>query len=201
MESKGLLENTLIFFIGDNGTHPDITSLRNGVPVQGGKWKTSDTGTHVPFLAQWPGVIPANQSSHSLVDLIDVMPAMLEAAEAPLPENMDGYSLLPEMTGNGEAQREWLFMHFDPHRDQGESFASPARFLMTRDWKLYSDGRFFDLRQDLNETKPIDMASFDTAADDTGTEQAFARLSGLLGQFPDIPFFHEAEESAGETEQ
>jgi arylsulfatase A-like enzyme len=201
LETEGLLENTVIFFIGDNGTHPDITSLRNGAPVQGGKWKTSDTGTHVPFLAQWPGMIPAGGSSDVLVDLIDVMPAMLDAAAVPLPENMDGYSLLPGMTGNGESPREWIFMHFDPHRDQDESFATPARFIMTRDWKLYSDSRFFDLRQDLSEAKAVDMASFDTAVGGTESEQEFARLSDLLGQFPDIPFFHEAEKSAGEAEQ
>jgi arylsulfatase A-like enzyme len=195
VENEGLLDNTLIFFIGDNGTHPDITSLRNGDPVQGGKWKTSDTGTHVPFLTQWPGVIPASRNSDALVDLIDVMPALLEAAEVPLPDNMDGLSLLPQMTGNGETRREWLFMHFDPHRDQGESFAKPARFVSTGDWKLYSDGRFYDLRRDLNETEAIDTSTFDGVSDVEEARRSFEKLTGLLGQFPDIPFFHEVVES------
>ena len=57
LDQLGLRENTLVFFIGDNGTHPDITTLRNGVPVRGGKWYTHDAATHVPFLVQWKGLL------------------------------------------------------------------------------------------------------------------------------------------------
>jgi arylsulfatase A len=199
LDSGGLTHDTLVFFIGDNGTHPDITSLRNGVAVQGGKWKTSDAGLHVPFLAQWPGRIPAGGSSGELVDLIDVAPTLLEAAGLPPAEETDGLDLMPQLAGTGNSGREWIFMHFDPHQDLGESFAQPARFLFTRDWKLYSDGRFYDLRNDWLELNPIEVRA--PAAGDSGDDafQAYRELSGLMERFPPLPFHRDAGEVAPDS--
>ncbi|MEX0359720.1 MAG: sulfatase-like hydrolase/transferase, partial [Allomuricauda sp.] len=52
-ESLGIRENTLILFIGDNGTDRDVTSLINSEPLKGEKGYTTDAGTHVPFIANW----------------------------------------------------------------------------------------------------------------------------------------------------
>ena len=56
-----LERDTLLLFIGDNGTSTRIASVRNGREVPGGKGRSLQTGSHVPFLAWWPGTIPAGQ--------------------------------------------------------------------------------------------------------------------------------------------
>ena len=55
LEAVGQLENTLIVFTSDNGTHRPIKSKWNGRMIQGGKGDTKDMGTHVPLIAYWKG--------------------------------------------------------------------------------------------------------------------------------------------------
>lgn len=186
VREQGLEDNTLIFFIGDNGTHPDITSLRNGVPVRGGKWYTHDAATHVPFLVQWPGKVPAGSSSGELVDLMDVLPTVLDVAEIETPEQADGYNLAPLVNKNGKTGREWIFMKFDPHADYVESLSTRSRFIFDHDWKLYGDGRFFQLQDDFLEQNPLDTDNLDTSAAD-----AYRKLSVIMESIDDGPFFHD----------
>ena len=100
-----LERDTLLLFIGDNGTSTRITSVRDGREIPGGKGRSLQTGSHVPFLAWWPGTIPAGHVNETLVDVGDVFPTLVEAAGAGLPPglDLDGESLLP-MLG---AARRW----------------------------------------------------------------------------------------------
>ena len=70
---------------GDNGTSTRITSVRNGREVPGAKGRSLQTGSHVPYLAWWPGTIPSGQVNETLVDVGDVFPTLIEAAGAGLP--------------------------------------------------------------------------------------------------------------------
>lgn len=90
LDEHQLTENTLVLFIGDNGTHTDITSLRNGEVVQGGKWFTKDSGSHVPFLEQWMGRLPSGEVREGLVDVIDVFPTLASAIAEESREDLDG---------------------------------------------------------------------------------------------------------------
>src|SRR5690606_2542259 len=55
LQRSDVLSNTLVIFTGDNGTGRPITSKFRGRQIQGGKGLTSDAGTHVPLIVQWPG--------------------------------------------------------------------------------------------------------------------------------------------------
>ena len=55
LDSLGLRENTLVLFMGDNGTDVRVTSMMNGRPVQGDKWGSTDASNHVPLIAQLEG--------------------------------------------------------------------------------------------------------------------------------------------------
>ncbi|MEM0897507.1 MAG: sulfatase-like hydrolase/transferase [Verrucomicrobiota bacterium] len=57
LEETGLRENTLVIFTGDNGTYESVTSDFRGQKYVGGKGKSKDNGTHVPFVVSWPAVI------------------------------------------------------------------------------------------------------------------------------------------------
>jgi|GEM_PF-2152473 len=64
LDALGLRENTLVIFIGDNGTNSDITSnMIDGRSIQGGKGTMTDAGTRVPMIVNWPGTAPAGDSS------------------------------------------------------------------------------------------------------------------------------------------
>ena len=74
LHSMGVDKNTLIFFIGDNGA-PLKTGAWNGslnLPLIGEKGMLTDGGVRVPFVAAWPGSIPAGQVYEHPVSSLDV---------------------------------------------------------------------------------------------------------------------------------
>ena len=150
LEEHELADNTLIWFIGDNGTHPQITSLRNGKPVTGGKWLTKDAGTHVPFIMQWKNKLPSGAVRNELVEILDVYPTLASVIGGDLKTDLDGLDLIPYATGETTSTRDWVFMHYDPQWGS-DYFKSPmpaARFIFNRKWKLYGDGRFYQTDSD-----------------------------------------------------
>lgn len=168
LESLNLHENTLVIFLGDNGTNRDIVSrLVDGTTVQGGKNGTTDAGTRVPMIVSWPGTVPAGMVSEGLVDFSDVVPT-LHAAAGYTPRTdrpLDGFNLLPVFKGRHPTPREWSYcwylrdeeVHPDPTEPNLRVFARTARY------KLYRDGRFFDVLNDREELRPLSAADLDPA--------------------------------------
>jgi arylsulfatase A len=154
LDKLGLRENTLILFTGDNGTGRPITSTLDGKPVQGGKGTTTTLGTHAPLIASWPGTAAKGKVCADLIDFTDILPTLAAAAGAELPKGvtLDGRSFLPQVKGEKGTPREWIFCHYEPRQgknDRKERYAQDARF------KLYRDGRFYDLEADPLEQKPL----------------------------------------------
>jgi arylsulfatase A-like enzyme len=156
VERHGLLENTLILFTGDNGTHPSITTRTRSGPYQGGKGGTTAAGTHVPLIAAWKGTGASGVVCEDLIDFTDFFPTLAEVARARMPGGHpgDGRSFLSQISGHKGKPRDHIFCHYDPR------WASrrPARWVMDKRWKLYQDGRFFDLARDpLEKGSPVDI--------------------------------------------
>ena len=59
--------------------------------------------SHVPLIMSWPGKSVKNVHSDALVEMIDIFPTLLEAAEIEIPDNVQGESLLPLMLGKKDA--------------------------------------------------------------------------------------------------
>jgi len=148
LEETGVRENTLVIFVGDNGTDRSITSTFEGKPYKGGKGKTIINGTHVPMIADWPGQAKGGTVCGDLIDFTDMLPTMLEAARVSLPAELesDGRSFLPQVKGEKGKPRDWIYCYFDPGKKE---------FAMTKRYKLYKSGRFFDLTRDPAEKSPI----------------------------------------------
>ena len=110
----------------------------------------------MPYLAWWPGTIPARQVNEILVDVGDVFPTLVEAAGAGLPPglDLDGESLLPMLQGGPALDRDALFIHYESRWYAGP----PARYAFDERFKRYDDGRLFDLAADPNEQSPLDPA-------------------------------------------
>lgn len=109
-----LEENTLVFFISDNGgPTPSITS-GNG-PLRGYKSQTWEGGIRVAWLVQWKGKVPAGRVDERPVIQLDILPTALAAAGvAAKPEwKLDGVNLLPFLRGEKSgAPHEALFWRF-----------------------------------------------------------------------------------------
>lgn len=162
----GLSERTLILFLGDNGTHRRITSRLGNKTIVGGKGKLTDAGTHVPLLAAWPGTIPAGQVCHDLVDTTDFLPTLCAAARVKVPDNrpIDGQSFLPQLRGEVGSPRKWIYCWYARNPDRGEE---PRQFARDQRYKLYNNGKFFDVMNDPFEQRPLPLAELDDKAQET----------------------------------
>ncbi|MBM3761546.1 MAG: sulfatase [Acidobacteria bacterium] len=105
LEKRGLAENTLVIFMGDNG---------HAFPH--GKGSLYDPGLNVPCVARWPGKIKPGSTSSNLLSGEDVTPTFLEAAGLRGTREMSGKSFLPLLTGSASYQpRKHIFAARLPH--------------------------------------------------------------------------------------
>ena len=155
LDALGLLDNTLILFLSDNGTDIPITSMMGPRAVRGGKGYTIDAGFHVPLIASWRGTIQAGQARSELVDVGDLFPTLLDVAGIPASRGRknDGISLHPTLRTGARHPREWIFRDYHPGKERDG--APPSRWVQDARYKLYSDGRFFDYRRDPLEKSPL----------------------------------------------
>lgn len=175
-ESLGIADRTLILFTGDNGTHTTIQSTLDGRTIRGGKGSTTDAGTRVPLVAYWPGVVPKGRVCEDLVDFSDFLPTVLEAAGIDVPSGLDGRSFWPQLTGASGNPRQWMYCFYCPRPERTPS----VRFVRDRRWKLYGDGRFFAVENDVLEKQPLAVESLDAEA-----AAARKKLAAALKSMPD----------------
>ena len=100
LEAMGQEENTLIFFLGDNGAplgRKGDGSLN--LPLLGQKGMVSEGGIRVPFVAAWPGTIPGGQVFDDPVISLDIAATALAAAGQTAVSELDGVNLLPHLSG------------------------------------------------------------------------------------------------------
>jgi arylsulfatase A len=160
LEEKGLRENTLIVFTGDNGTDtPIVTNMKRGTRVIGAKGKTIDSGTHTPFMASWPGRIKEGQVTKELADLTDVFPTLCRAAEIDLPKEVafDGNIFLPFLRTKKESSREWIYSWYHPRMKAGNR----KEWARNEKYKLYRTGELCNVRADHFEKSPIEVLNKD----------------------------------------
>jgi arylsulfatase A len=151
LDALGLRESTLILFLGDNGTGVGVTSQFKGQSYPGGKGTHTARGNHVPLIVSWPGKIAAGKVSNDLVGSVDFLPTLCDAAGVKTPAGLDGQSFFPQLRGERGQPREWLYTWYA--RDGGPK--PQWEFTMSTSYKLYRDGRFFDLQADPFEAKPL----------------------------------------------
>ncbi len=169
LEERGLRDNTLILFVGDNGTGKGITTRWRGQDYPGGKGLSTRTGMHVPCIASWPGVIKPASVHTELVDTTDFLPTLLEAAGVSIsdPARFDGHSLLAELKGEPGTPRQTMYSW---HPSRAREFAA------TKSYKLYADGRFVEYASD-------PLAELELAAPTPETEAARVRLQQVLDRY------------------
>ena len=115
--------------------------------------------------------------NRDLISSADFLPTICEAAGAAVPADTDGVSFLPQLRGESGTARQWLYCWYSPRQ---RADLTVREFAFDRRYKLYRDGRFFDLAADPDETMPLSAAPPEGDAAD-----AAKRLQGVLDQFRD----------------
>ena len=147
LRDKGLLENTIVLFYSDNGTHAKVTSqMRDGRKIQGGKASPKQTGIHVPLIAYCPGRFAASVSN-ALVDSSDFLVTLLELAGSKLPPDThtDGISFAAQLFGKKMPQREAAFFWYDSRPGWDKERFRRHVFALNKQYKLFRNGRLYKL--------------------------------------------------------
>jgi arylsulfatase A-like enzyme len=177
IQELGISENTLVIYVGDNGSPTEVCSvMHEHTEVCGGKGLTLDRGTHVPLICNWPGTIPAKSVITDLIDASDFLPTILEVAKIVPPQDyvLDGRSFLPQLKGEPGNPREWIYFHFEPMSGRVHRY---ARFIRDHHWKLYDDGRLYDIILDNEENNPLHAET-----DNDERRSVRQRLQPVFGQ-------------------
>lgn len=145
-------ENTLVFFLSDNGGPTNQTTSSNA-PLRGNKATTWEGGVRVPFCAQWKGKLPAGTTYDNPIIQLDILPTALAAAgtKADAAWKLDGVDLLPYLTGeSSERPHDTLYWRF------GQQWA-----IRDGDWKLVvgtggdRGGELYNLAADKSESNNL----------------------------------------------
>lgn len=165
VDALGLKEETLIIYYSDNGTDRKVVSQTVHGPIQGGKGLTTDAGTHVPLIVRWPGTVRPGVNE-LLVDSTDFLPTLLDAAGSPMGSDVlcDGLSFYSQLVGQSGPQRKWTYCFFDPRPGWDKDKFRRLVYARDKRFKLYEDGRFFDVAGDRLEMSPLDESRLNVEA-------------------------------------
>ena len=160
LEEQGVAENTLILFLGDNGSDAPLGKNKDhssSAPLRGKKATCYEGGMRAPFIVSWakPNAesaaqkslsIPANILNAQLATVMDVFPTVLNAAGIPSPEGhiVDGHDLKTMLSGKTDETHPGTFLMHYPHKHRSSYFTSYRK----GDWKIiyhYFNNKHYEL--------------------------------------------------------
>ena len=136
LKEQGVDENTLVIFTSDNGPWLNYgTHAGSAGPLREGKGTTFEGGQREPFIARFPGRIPAGAVCEEPAMTIDLLPTIAGLADAPLPEReIDGKNIWPLLSGEEGAespQEAYLFYR-----------SGQLQAIRSGKWKLHFPHRY-----------------------------------------------------------
>jgi arylsulfatase A len=163
LDKLGLSENTLVIFTSDNG--PWITQNERGGTaglLRGAKGDTWEGGMREPFIARWPGHIPAGTISTQVGSVLDFFPTLVTLAGGKIPDDrpIDGENMMPTLEGKESSERTIFFyssyrlnavrkgkwkLHFRYYDH------SKGGYLVSTNWITPEKSLLFDLHSDPSE--------------------------------------------------
>lgn len=161
LKKNGLFENTLIFFLSDNGgPQPSVINPKGGngssnKPFRGGKGNMYDGGVHVPFMACWPAKIKPGTTFGYPVNSLDISKTAVElaGANAGAKGEMEGENLIPYLLGEKQgAPHQAIFWRSGTGVNWSVLTADRMKLCDDRD---SHKAELFDLPNDIGETTDI----------------------------------------------
>ncbi|MNK90507.1 Sulfatase [compost metagenome] len=133
LDELGIAENTFVMYSTDNGPHMNTWPDGAMTPFRSEKNTNWEGAFRVPLLVRWPGKIPAGAISNELVQHHDWLPTFLAMAGDPdvtqkllkgyeadgktFKNHIDGFNLLPYLTGKEKESPRNLFVYFSDDGD------------------------------------------------------------------------------------
>jgi arylsulfatase A len=189
IDQEGLRNNTVVIFLSDNG-NSGIDPLPEGASrLPGKKGDSREGGTRVPLLIRWPARIAAGSRCGNLVHVQDFLPTLVELAGGTIDAaKYDGRSFAPQLLGQrGDARAYFVGTGAHPNiwldrvrGEVGDPELKEWKMVWVRGlrYKLYDDGRFYDLSIDLEEANRIPLGEGSVEA-----ESARKELQAVLQRF------------------
>lgn len=119
LKEKNLLENTIIVFTSDNGTHKeggrnqnDIEYFKSSGIFRGAKRDLYEGGIRVPFIISWEKGFKKNQTLNTVGAFWDILPTFNEIAGIHASAKTDGISLVNTIKVNAKTRRKPLYWEF-----------------------------------------------------------------------------------------
>lgn len=168
LKEEGKLDNTLIFFLSDNGGA--LSNNSSNEPLKGWKGNKFEGGHRVPFFVWWNGKLEGGQTFDGLTSAMDIVPTAMAAAgiDSTSGKPLDGVNLLPYLRGEKQgdphkklffhkereaAMREgkWKLIHLE---DYGYvMYDLDSNLGETNDLKKVNPGQFESMKKDLQAWK------------------------------------------------
>jgi len=171
LKTLGIEEDTLLFFVSDNGGPTQGNGSNNG-PLRATKATLYEGGIRVPFMVQWPRRLKGGRLYEHPVIALDILPTAAVAGGANLPKEhkLDGVNLLPFLTGEKKtAPHEMLFWR------TGQNHA-----VRKGNWKWVTMGGetgLFDLGSDISESRDLKAEKPDVVKE---LEKAFEQWNSQM---------------------
>jgi arylsulfatase A-like enzyme len=148
LDKSGLAENTVVFYMSDNG----FLLGEHGLIDKRAMYEES---MRVPLLAYCPGLIKAGSKIEQMVQNIDIAPTILDIAGVKAPNDMDGKSFLPLLTGNDIPWRDSVFYEYfwERHYPQTPTMHGirTDRYKYIHYYGIWDTDELYDLQNDPNE--------------------------------------------------
>lgn len=153
LEELGISDNTLVFFLSDNGGPERKNGSDNGV-LRDGKGSLYEGGIHVPFAVQWPGHIPAGKVYEKSVSSLDIVATAVAYAKATPKNKLDGVNLIPYINGEneGEPHRQLFWRKYDQ-----KAYATRCGDHKLVRYKSDTD-EIYKLDEDISEKNPLALS-------------------------------------------
>ncbi|HEX2846128.1 MAG TPA: arylsulfatase [Chitinophagaceae bacterium] len=162
IKQLGLDNNTIIMFSSDNGAtfngSVNTKFFNSAGGLRGLKMDLYEGGVREPFIARWPGIIPAGKTSNLVSAQYDLLATLAELTRQTIPNKTDGISFLQELKGNHATQKRHEYLYFE-YPEKGGQIA-----IRMGDWKgVRTDVRknpnalwqLYNLAADRNEATDI----------------------------------------------
>jgi len=173
LQTNNLLDNTLIFFLSDNGAYN--TGFTSNAPLRGWKFQMWEGGIRVPFAVQWTGRLPAHSVYDDPVSALDIVATAAAAAGVPLPTDRvyDGLDIVPYLAGEAVAPVRTLYWRWFGLGSAGPTGSVDTTWavrngslkLVRERTKTDQPPALFDLNDDIHEdnnlasSRPEDVAA------------------------------------------
>ncbi|TVS14505.1 MAG: sulfatase [Planctomycetaceae bacterium] len=164
LEELGIDQQTIIFFCSDNGAANRYEGLFDSSgPLRGRKRDMYEGGLRTVMVARWPGRIQPDSVSRDIWYFADVLPTFAELAGAPVPDGIDGVSILPSLLSQPQPELHQRPLYWEFHE---RGFQQAAR---RGDWKAVRRAHdapleLYNLAQDVGEQHDIAVEHPEQAA-------------------------------------